>query len=49
MKKGDQVYLGYLMDIDYDRETVTFVLTRGELLNIRPLKWVRQKKGRKIK
>jgi hypothetical protein len=38
MKKGDQVYLGYLMDIDYDRETVTFVLNKGGIIEYKTLK-----------
>lgn len=32
MKKGDLVYLGYLDDIDYENETVTFVLNKGGLV-----------------
>jgi hypothetical protein len=38
LKKGDQVYLGYLMDIDYDRETVTFVLNKGGIVEYKTLK-----------
>jgi len=38
LKKGDQVYLGYLMDIDYDRETVTFVLNKGGIIEYKTLK-----------
>jgi len=32
LKKGDPVYLGYLTDIDYDNETVTFVLNKGGII-----------------
>lgn len=32
MKKGDQVYLGYLTDIDYSSGTVTFTLNKGGLV-----------------
>ena len=38
MKKGDPVYLGYLMDIDYDNETVTFVLNKGGIIEYQTLK-----------
>ena len=38
MKKGDPVYLGYLMDIDYDDETVTFVLNKGGIIEYQTLK-----------
>jgi hypothetical protein len=45
MKKGDQVYLGYLMDIDYERETVTFVLNKGGIIEYKTLK-MGQKEGK---
>ncbi|HZW38581.1 MAG TPA: hypothetical protein VFF33_04700 [Ignavibacteriaceae bacterium] len=32
MSEGDPVYLGYLMKIDYEKESVTFVLNRGGLV-----------------
>ena len=32
LKKGDLVYLGYLDDIDYEDETVTFVLNKGGIM-----------------
>lgn len=32
LKKGDLVYLGYLDDIDYENETVTFVLNKGGII-----------------
>lgn len=32
LKKGDQVYLGYVTDIDYERETITFVLNKGGII-----------------
>ena len=38
MKKGDAVYLGYLMDIDYENETVTFVLNKGGIIEYQTLK-----------
>jgi hypothetical protein len=38
LKKGDQVYLGYLEDIDYDNKTVTFVLNKGGILEYETLK-----------
>ena len=38
LRKGDQVYLGYLTDIDYDRETVTFVLNKGGIRDYVTLK-----------
>lgn len=38
LKKGDQVYLGYLTDIDYDNETVTFVLNKGGIIEYETLK-----------
>ena len=38
LKKGDPVYLGYLTDIDYDNETVTFVLNKGGILEYETLK-----------
>lgn len=38
LKKGDSVYLGYLMDIDYDNESVTFVLNKGGIIEYETLK-----------
>ncbi len=38
MKKGDSVYLGYLDDIDYENETVTFVLNKGGIIEYETLK-----------
>jgi hypothetical protein len=38
LKKGDQVYLGYLEDIDYDNKAVTFVLNKGGILEYETLK-----------
>ena len=38
LRKGDQVYLGYLMDIDYENETVTFVLNKGGIIEYETLK-----------
>ena len=38
LKKGDQVYLGYLEDIDYGNKTVTFVLNKGGILEYETLK-----------
>jgi hypothetical protein len=38
MEKGDPVYLGNLMDIDYDHETVTFVLNKGGIVEFETLK-----------
>jgi hypothetical protein len=32
LKRGDAVYLGYLTDIDYENETVTFVLNKGGIV-----------------
>jgi hypothetical protein len=46
MKKGDQVYLGYLMDIDYERETVTFVLNKGGIIEYKTLEMGQTKEGR---
>lgn len=37
-KKGDPVYLGYLTDIDYDNETVTFTLNKGGIIETEVLK-----------
>lgn len=49
LKKGDPVYLGYLTDIDYDNETVTFVLNKGGILEYETLKIGKnnKKEGRK--
>lgn len=38
LRKGDQVYLGYLTDIDYNHETVTFVLNKGGIRDYVTLK-----------
>jgi len=38
MEKGDPVYLGNLMDIDYENETVTFILNKGGLIEFETLK-----------
>jgi hypothetical protein len=38
LKKGDPVYLGYLTDIDYENETVTFVLNKGGIIEYETLK-----------
>lgn len=38
MAEGDPVYLGYLMKIDYENESVTFVLNRGGLIEYETLK-----------
>jgi hypothetical protein len=38
MEKGDPVYLGNLMDIDYEHESVTFVLNKGGLIEFETLK-----------
>lgn len=32
MKKGDPVYLGYLSEIDYENEMVTFILNKGGII-----------------
>jgi hypothetical protein len=38
MEKGDPVYLGNLMDIDYENESVTFVLNKGGIIEFETLK-----------
>lgn len=38
LRKGDPVYLGYLTDIDYENESVTFVLNKGGILEYQTLK-----------
>ena len=38
MEKGDPVYLGNLMDIDYEHESVTFVLNKGGIVEFETLK-----------
>ena len=38
MEKGDPVYLGNLMDIDYQNETATFVLNKGGIVEFETLK-----------
>ena len=38
MEKGDPVYLGNLMDIDYENETVTFILNKGGIIEFETLK-----------
>ena len=49
LAKGDRVYLGYLMDIDYENETVTFVLNKGGIIEYETLKIGanRKKEGKK--
>jgi len=47
MKKGDLVYLGYLDDIDYENETVTFVLNKGGLVEYLNLEIGKKHKGKK--
>jgi hypothetical protein len=49
LAKGDQVYLGHLMDIDYENETVTFVLNKGGIIEYETLKIGanRKKEGKK--
>lgn len=37
-QKGDPVYLGYLTDIDYENESVTFVLNKGGIIEFQTLK-----------
>ena len=38
MEKGDPVYLGNLMDVDYENESVTFVLNKGGIVEFETLK-----------
>ena len=38
MQKGDEVYMGYLTDIDYDKQTVTFVLNKGGMIEYQTMK-----------
>ena len=38
MQKGEEVYLGYLTDIDYDNQTVTFVLNKGGMIEYQTMK-----------
>ena len=38
MQKGDKVYLGHLVEIDYDNHTVTFVLNKGGLVEYQTMK-----------
>jgi hypothetical protein len=38
MQKGDRVYLGHLAEIDYDNQTVTFVLNKGGLMEYQTMK-----------
>ena len=45
LKKGDPVYLGYLTDIDYEQETVTFVLNKGGIIEYSTLKLGKNKKN----
>lgn len=50
LKKGDAVYLGYLTDIDYQNETVTFALNKGGIIEYETLKLGRNNKkgGKKL-
>lgn len=48
-KKGDQVYLGFLSDIDYESETVTFTLNKGGIVETEVLKMGTPTKSRKTK
>lgn len=43
-RKGDPVYLGYLTDIDYENESVTFVLNKGGIIEFETLKMGQPKK-----
>lgn len=38
LKKGDEVYLGYLEDINTDNKSVTFVLNKGGILEYKTLR-----------
>ncbi len=38
MQKGDKVYLGHLAEIDYENQTVTFVLNKGGLIEYQTMK-----------
>ncbi|NNG27987.1 MAG: hypothetical protein HKM87_10705 [Ignavibacteriaceae bacterium] len=38
MQKGDKVYLGHLAEIDYENQTVTFVLNKGGLMEYQTMK-----------
>jgi hypothetical protein len=38
MQKGDNVYLGHLAEIDYENQTVTFVLNKGGLMEYQTMK-----------
>lgn len=38
MRKGDEVFLGYLTEIDYDNQTVTFVLNKGGMIEYQTMK-----------
>ena len=38
MQKGDEVFMGYLTDIDYDKQTVTFVLNKGGMIEYQTMK-----------
>jgi Tfp pilus assembly protein PilO len=38
MQKGEEVFLGYLTDIDYDNQTVTFVLNKGGMIEYQTMK-----------
>ena len=38
MKKGEEVYLGYLTDIDYGKQSVTFTLNKGGIIEYQTMK-----------
>ncbi len=38
MQKGDKVYLGHLAEIDYENQTVTFVLNKGGLMEYQTMR-----------
>jgi hypothetical protein len=38
MQRGDKVYLGHLAEIDYDNQTVTFVLNKGGIIEYQTMK-----------
>ncbi len=38
MQKGDKVYLGHLAEIDYENQTVTFVLNKGGFIEYQTMK-----------
>ena len=44
LAKGDRVYLGYLTELDYKKETVTFVLNKGGIIEHETLKMGKKNK-----